>query len=162
MGRDASVAPQERINIKYKTATDGQEPTGELPFRMMVLGDFNMNGDQTELEDRKPVSVDKNSFEAVMREQNLSLKLSVADKLSDNQNQRLECDLKIERMRDFEPDSILEQVPELRKLMELRQQLMTLRSKVANEPKFRRKIQELISDDAARERLLTELGMSGE
>lgn len=159
MSREASVAPRERINIKYRTATDGQEPTGELPLRMLIVGDFTMKPEEDLVEDRKSVSVDKNSFAKVLREKNLSLEMMVPNKMTSDGSDMMDVTLKFEEMSDFEPDSIVQQIPELKKLLELREQLMALRSKVANEPKFRRRIQELLTDDSQRSRFMDELGL---
>lgn len=45
-----SVAPKERINIKYVPATDGEQAEVELPHKMLVLGDFGLD-DARALED---------------------------------------------------------------------------------------------------------------
>ena len=50
-------------------------------------------------------------------------------------------------------------MPELQKLMELRDALKALKSPLSNVPDFRKKVQELVKDDGARERLLKELGI---
>jgi len=39
--RDGSVAPKERVNIRYKSALDGQQEDVELPLRILMLGDFS-------------------------------------------------------------------------------------------------------------------------
>lgn len=55
----------------------------------------------------------------------------------------------------------MDQVPELKKLMELRAALTALKGPLGNVPKFRKKIQSIIKDDAAREKILGELGGGG-
>ena len=40
MSRDGSVAPKERINIRYVPATGDAQEDVELPLRMLVVGDF--------------------------------------------------------------------------------------------------------------------------
>jgi type VI secretion system protein ImpB len=62
-------------------------------------------------------------------------------------------------MKDFGPEAIVEQVPELKRLLELREALRALKGPLANVPEFRKKIQDLITDDTSRQRLLTEIGM---
>jgi type VI secretion system protein ImpB len=47
----------------------------------------------------------------------------------------------------------------LKRLLELREALRALKGPLANVPDFRKKIQELISDDSAREKLLAEIGI---
>lgn len=37
-----SVAPKERVNIKYVPATSDEQAEVELPHKMLVLGDFGL------------------------------------------------------------------------------------------------------------------------
>ena len=60
-------------------------------------------------------------------------------------------------IKDFDPESIAKNTPELNKLLELREALNSLKGPMSNRPEFRKKIQELIKDEAAREQLLKEL-----
>jgi type VI secretion system protein ImpB len=62
-------------------------------------------------------------------------------------------------MKDFGPEAIVEQVPELKRLLELREALRALKGPLSNVPEFRKKIQELIKDEDARQRLLAEIGL---
>ena len=61
MAKDGSVAPKERINIVYKPATNMDEEI-ELPFKMMVMGDFTGRADDTPLEDRSRINIDKDKI----------------------------------------------------------------------------------------------------
>jgi type VI secretion system protein ImpB len=162
MGKEASVAPKERVNITYKPATGDAQEEVELPLRILMMGDYTGKRDDTPLEERKPISVDKDNFSEVMAEQNLSLNMNVADKLSGNEGDEMTVGLKFKNLKDFTPEGVAEQVPELRQLMQLRNALTALKGPLGNIPKFRKKIQELLGDDAARERLMKELGMGDE
>ena len=42
--REGSVAPKERVNIRYKSALDGQQEDVELPLRILMLGDSTLYG----------------------------------------------------------------------------------------------------------------------
>lgn len=77
MSKEGSVAPKERINIKYVPATGDQQAEIELPLKTLVIGDFKGHTEETPVEDRQSVSVDKNNFESVMRESNLSISATV-------------------------------------------------------------------------------------
>ena len=72
------------------------------------------------VEDRNPIGVDKDNFNDVLKAQNLSLKINVDDKLSDEDNNKLCVDIAFDGMSDFSPDRIVQQVPELKKLLQLR------------------------------------------
>jgi type VI secretion system protein ImpB len=45
--KDGSVAPKERINIKYVPATGDQQAETELPLKMFVVGDFKGQAEET-------------------------------------------------------------------------------------------------------------------
>ena len=47
----SSVAPKERINIKYVPATGDQQAEVELPLKLLVTGDFKGHGELSALED---------------------------------------------------------------------------------------------------------------
>ena len=84
MPNEGSTSPKERVNIVYRPATGDVQEDVELPLKLMVLGDFTLRKDDTMLEDRKPISVDKDNFDKVMQSQGLSLQLQVPNKLSDD------------------------------------------------------------------------------
>jgi len=161
MATDGSVAPKERVNIVYKSSTGDAQEQVELPLKQLVLGDFTLREDDTPVEDIKPIRVDKDNFNDVLKGQNLSLQLAVSNRLADNapDDEQLPVSLKFQSIRDFEPDAIVEQVPELQQLIALRDSLKALKGPLGNLPDFRKQLQALMNDPGARERLLSELGV---
>jgi type VI secretion system protein ImpB len=161
-GKEGSVAPKERVNIVYKPATGGAQAEVELPLKLMVLGDFTSRPDDTQLEERKPVQIDKDNFNDVMGQHKLSVAFNVDNKLSAKEGEELPVELKFNSMKDFSPSEVARQVPELKKLLELREALTALKGPLANTPAFRKKIEELLKDPAQREKIMKELGMGGD
>jgi len=159
MSKEGSVAPKERVNITYKPATGNAKEEVELPLKMLMLGDYTMRPDPTPVEDRKPINVDKDNFQKVMAEQKLSLNFSVKARLSKQKDNELNVNLKFRRLSDMEPAAIANQVPELKKLLELRAALTALKGPLGNEKAFRNKIQQILNDPAQRNRLINELGL---
>ena len=159
MAKDVSIAPKERVNIVYKPATGDVQEEVELPLKLMVLGDFTGKEDPRTLEDRTPVSVDKDNFNDVMKGQGLSLDLVVPNKLDNDPEAQLKVNLKLESIADFAPDAIVKQIPELARLIELREALKALKGPLSNTPNFRKKIQEIVTDESARAAILKELGL---
>ncbi len=160
MGKEGSVAPMERVNITYKPATGDAQEEVELPLKMLMMGDFTMRPDPRQLEDRKPINVDKDNFSKVMSEQKLNLNFSVADKLSDSEEEaELPVNLRFRRLSDMEPESIANQVPELKKLLDLRAALTALKGPLGNEKAFRNKIQGILNDPGSRNKIINELGL---
>ncbi len=162
MAKESSVAPKERVNIVYKPATGGAQAEVELPLKLLVMGDYTLRADDTPLEERKPVNIDKDNFNDVMKNQGLNLSLKIPNKLSGQEGEELPVKLKFDSMKDFSPESVADQVPELKQLLELRTALQALKGPLGNIPAFRRKIEGIISDVEAREKLLKEIGTGEE
>jgi type VI secretion system protein ImpB len=161
MAKEGSVAPKERVNIVYKPATGDAQAEVELPLKLLVMGDFTLRNDDTPIEDRKPISVDKDNFQAVLKNQNLSLEMSVPNKLDDKADPDSVLAVKygIESLDDFSPDAIVSKVPELKDMIALRDALKALKGPLGNIPNFRKELQELIQDEGVRQRLLSEMGI---
>jgi type VI secretion system protein ImpB len=158
---DRSVAPKERVNIVYKSAVDGAQADVELPMKQLVIGDFTQRESDTPLEDRHTVTVDKENFNEVLKAQGLELQFAVPDRLDEKagKDDALAVSLSFSQLSDFEPDAIAGQVPELRALVQLRDALRALKGPLGNLPEFRKRLQEIVKDEAARDRLLGELGV---
>lgn len=161
MSQEASVAPKERVNIVYRPADcEGREDV-ELPLKMLVMGDFTGASNERPIEKRDPIAIDKENFNDVMKAQGITLDIAVPNRLAGEAGEDLTVSLKVEALRDFGPEAVVEQVPEMKRLLELREALRALKGPLSNAPDFRKKIQELITDDAARAKLLAEIGIDG-
>ena len=157
MAKEGSVAPKERINIKYSPSTGDAQEEVELPLKMMMMGDYTLRADDTPLEDRKPINVDKDNFNKVMEGQDLSLDVLVDNKLSEEPDAEMSMNLQFKSLKDFEPENIVKQVPELNQLLEMREALTALKGPLGNVPAFRKMLQEALTDEDARNKLLAEL-----
>ncbi|MEY8766140.1 MULTISPECIES: type VI secretion system contractile sheath small subunit [Francisella] len=159
ISKEGSVAPKERINIKYRSHGDKVEEK-ELPLKLLAVGDFTLKEDDTPVEDRKAVNINKLNFDDVMKSYNLSLDMAVENKINeDEKDSELGIKLKFDSIKDFNPDSIVEQVDELKKLKQLREALVALKSPLGNVPKFRRNLQSLVKDKESLDKLCQELGI---
>jgi type VI secretion system protein ImpB len=154
MANTPTPPPKERVNIVYKSDIDGAKAEVELPNKLLVIDDFTLKPDDRQVEDRDPINVDKNNFEEVLKGQNLSLDLNVDNRLTNEEDAKIPVHLEFNSLKDFEPDQVAKNVPEIAKLLEIREALKALRGPLANIPDFRKKIQELVQDPEAREKLL--------
>jgi len=160
VAKEGSVAPKERINITFKPATGGAQEEIELPLKLLVLGDFTQQVDERPVEDRKPINIDKNTFDDVLAKQKLGLTLSVPNRLQDEgDTQELAVNLSLNSMKDFNPANLVEKVPEMKKLMELRDALMALKGPLGNAPAFRKAIESVLENEDSRSRVLGEIGL---
>lgn len=159
MAKEASVAPRERVNIVYRPATGDAQEEVELPLKVLVMGDFTGKPDDRTLEEREPINIDKDNFNEVLKAQNIQLDVSVSNRISGEPDEDMNVSLKFESLKDFGPEAVAKNTPELNRLLELREALGALKGPLSNIPAFRKKIQELVKDDDAREKLLKELGV---
>jgi type VI secretion system protein ImpB len=157
--KDQTVAPKERVNITYKAQVGDAQEESELPLKILMVGDYTLKHDDTPLEERKPINIDKDNFNDVMAKQNLSVAMNVPNKLTDEKDAELSVNLNFRQLGDFGPEGIVKQVPELKKLLELRQALTALKGPLGNIPAFRKKIQALLGDGEQRKKLMEELGV---
>lgn len=118
-----------RVHITYDIEEGDAMVKKDLPFVVGVLGDFS--GNPTEplkpLKDRKFVQIDRDNFNDVMARFTPGLNLKVNNTLQ-NDGTEMSVNLKFKSMDDFSPARVAEQVEPLKKLLETRQQLQTLRS----------------------------------
>jgi len=158
MAKEGSVAPRERVNIVYRPATGNAQEEVELPLKLLVLGDFTGVPDDRPLEDREPINVDKDNFNEVLKAQGLGLNIAVPNRFAEEPEAEMNVELKFNSIKDFEPEAVARNTPELKRLLELREALGALKGPLSNLPDFRKKIQELVKDETARAKLLKELG----
>lgn len=159
MAKEGSVAPKERVNIKYSPATGDAQEEVELPLKLLMMGDYTLQQDDRPIEDRAPINVDKDNFNKVMEGQNLKLDVLVDNKLVEEDDAELATSLEFKNLKDFEPENIVKQVPELNQLLEMRDALTALKGPLGNVPAFRKMLQEALTDEDARKKLLDELDL---
>lgn len=159
---NGSVAPKERINISYIPKTDGEPSEVELPLNMLIVGDTGNTQETASLDERQMVSIDKHSFNSVMSEASISLNFAVPARLKEDakDEEEMNVSLEIKSLDDFSPDSVARQVPELNKLLELREALTALKGPIGNLPAFRAQLQAMLEDEASREQLLREISQA--
>ena len=162
MAKKPSKAPKERINITYRSAIRPSE-TIELPFKMLVLADVTGAPDERPFEERPPIRVDKDNFNDVLRETKVRLSVTVKNRLEEGDEAgEFGANLKFESLKDFTPGGVAQQVPELAKLLELREALSALKSPLGNRREFRKQIEDILKDKGARSKLMAELGLDEE
>nr|WP_321272429.1 type VI secretion system contractile sheath small subunit [uncultured Tolumonas sp.] len=160
-GKESSVAPKERINVTFKPSSGEGLDELELPLKLMMMGDYTLKIDDRKIEDRKAININKNNFNEVLEKHNLNLELQVPNRLTDETtDEELAIKLQFQSMKDFDPASLVQQVPEMKALMELRDALVALKGPLGNVPSFRKAIEEVLTNQESRDKVLAELGMN--
>jgi len=159
MASEGSVAPKERVNIVYKSNTGDQSEDVELPLKMLMLGDYTGAVCDDVVEDRTPINIDKDNFDAVLKNYQVSMDINVNNTLSGEDDDVIAVHVDVASMKDFSPDSVATQVPELNSLLELRRALLALKGPLGNVPAFRKTIQNILNDGGSREQIMSELGL---
>lgn len=160
-GKESSVAPKERINVTFKPSSGDGLDELELPLKLMMMGDYTLKADDRKIEDRKAININKNNFNEVLEKHNLNLELQVPNRLTDETtDEELAIKLQFQSMKDFDPASLVQQVPEMKALMELRDALVALKGPLGNVPSFRKAIEEVLTNQESRDKVLAELGMN--
>ena len=152
-----------RVHITYDVHTDGAEIKRELPFVMGVMGDFS--GNPTEkpapLSQRKFVEIDRDNFDTVMSKIKPELNFRVKDTLSGKEDSEIAVSLKFEKMDDFDPAAIVEQVPALKSLLESRNQLGELLTKLDMSEDLEEQLAQILSDTDRVQQTAGQLGVDG-
>ena len=153
-------ARKPRVHITYEVETEGAQVVRELPFVVGVMGDFS--GDPTQplrpMAERKFIQIDRDNFNDVMARMTPGVKLKVDNKLADDGSQ-MAVDLKFNSMDDFEPARIAEQVPALKALMETRNKLRDLMSKVDRSEDLENLLEQVLKNEGDMKTLSEQLGL---
>jgi type VI secretion system protein ImpB len=149
-----------RVHITYEVETEGAEVLRELPFIVGVLGDFS--GDPTQplrpMSDRKFIQIDRDNFDEVMARMTPGLNLRVDNTLSDAGGE-MAVSLKFNGIDDFEPARVAEQVPALKALLETRDKLRDLMSKVDRSEELESLLEQVLKNETELKTLSGQLGL---
>ena len=143
-----------RVHITYDVEVGGATIEKELPFVVGVMGDYSGNNSpvtKKPLADRSFVNINRDNFNEVMEGISPGLKIRVENTLqSDGSDFAVE--LKFNELEDFEPGRIVEQVPQLKAMLEMRNKLRDLLANADKKPNLESRLEELLqnTDETAR------------
>ncbi len=150
-----------RVHITYEVETEGAVAEKELPFIVGVLGDFS--GNPTEplkpLKDRKFVQIDRDNFNDVMARMTPGLNLKVDNTLKGDGSQ-MGVQLQFKSLDDFEPANVVKQVEPLRKLLETRDKLRDLLTKVDRSADLENVLEQVLQNTDELKKLSKDLGVA--
>jgi len=149
-----------RVHITYDVETEGTSVKKELAFVVGVMGDFaGQNRDALKpIKDRRFIQIDRDNFDDVLNRMNPKLKFRVDNKLADD-NTELDISLAFSSMSDFEPAAVVNQVEPLRKLMETRNKLRDLMTKIDRSEDLENLLETVLNNTSDLQKLSDELNI---
>ncbi|WP_370981167.1 type VI secretion system contractile sheath small subunit [Agaribacterium sp. ZY112] len=149
-----------RVHITYDVETNGAEVKKELPFVAGVMGDYS--GDNTDnkknLKERKFVQIDRDNFNEAMAKVNPKLGLQVENTLAGD-GSKMAVDLDFNKMDDFSPEAIVDQVEPLKQLLEARNKLRDLLSKADRSEDLENVLEDILKNTDNITEISKELGV---
>lgn len=149
-----------RVHITYEVEIGGAIEQKDLPFVLGVLGDFS--GQPSEqlprLKDRKLIEIDRDNFDQVLAGMKPRLAYRVNNTLAGDDS-KINVELRFNSLDDFEPDRVVQQVEPLRRLIEARQKLSDLLSRMDGNDRLEELLQDVIQSTGQQQQLSQALGL---
>lgn len=148
--------PRARINLKLALHTGGAQKKVELPLKLLTVGDFSNGKEKRPLSEREKVNVNKNNFDSVLSEFNPEINLAVQNALA-GEGLEENIQLKFSCIKDFEPEQVARQIPQLRAMLAMRNLLRDLKSNLLDNATFRKELEKILKDPALSQELRDEM-----
>jgi type VI secretion system protein ImpB len=150
-----------RVHITYEVETGGARVLRELPFVMGVLGDFSGKSTQPlkPLKDRKFIQIDRDNINDVLARMTPGLEYRVTNTLKGDGSE-MAVKLQFNSMDDFDPGRVVQQVEPLKKLLETRDKLRDLLTKVDRSDELENLLERILNSKEDITKLSAELGAS--
>jgi type VI secretion system protein ImpB len=145
-----------RINLMVDVQTGDAMKRVELPLRVMAIGDFAGRPTEAAIVDREPVNVNKDNFDDVLRSLDVGAELIVPDRQG-APGDETKVALRFDTLKAFHPEQVAQQVPQIVRLVAMRNLLSDLRNRVINAAEFRKGLERIVNDPSARAQLVGEL-----
>lgn len=150
--------PRARVNIALDLETGGATVKKELPLKLLVMGDFSTGKGEGDLSERQRINITSNNLEQVMADLAPEAKFSVPNRITDDPESEISVDLKFEKFKDFHPEQVATQIPEISSLLAMRNLLKDLKSNLLDNSTLRKEVERIMQSDADLNSLKDELG----
>ncbi|SCM54657.1 type VI secretion system protein ImpB [Hafnia alvei] len=104
----------------------------------------------------KKVNINKNNFDNVLSEFSPSINLSVENTLSGDGSEE-NIRLSFSGMKDFEPEQVARQIPQLKAMLAMRNLLRDLKANLLDNQAFRKELEKILLDPTLSAELRSEL-----
>jgi type VI secretion system protein ImpB len=156
MAQNDDKTAQSRVNIVYHSKEDERSEV-ELPFKVLVMGDFTRAEDGTPMNERESIPVTRDNLDAVMRALSPRVDISVRDILRGEDDSRIPVRLRFESLEDFTPKRLVQRIAPLQEATALRRRLLEARRALSERPELAKELEELLASDDVRARLRNQL-----
>jgi type VI secretion system protein ImpB len=151
-----------RVQITYDVETGGAMRKVELPFVVGVMADLSGQPKDAlkPLKERKVANIDRDNFNAVLEKAAPRLALKVDNRLTD-ENTKLAVELNFKHIDDFEPARVAAQIGPMNELMQMRQRLVELLSKMEGNDKLETLLADVLGNTEKAMALAKHMGIEG-
>lgn len=148
--------PKARINLKLDLHTGGAQKKTELPLKLLVTGDFSHGGETAPLSERVKTNINKNNFDSVLSEYSPKINIAVKNMLAAEGGEE-NIHLVFRKMKDFTPEEVARQIPQLKAMLAMRNLLRDLKANLLDNQSFRKELEKILIDPALSAELRAEL-----
>jgi type VI secretion system protein ImpB len=148
--------PKARINLKLDLHTGGASKKTELPLKLLLAGDFSHGQASAPLSERKKVNLHKNNLDAVLADYSPTVNLTVKNTLAADGSED-NVTLTFRSMKDFTPEQVSRQIPQLKAMLSMRNLLRDLKANLLDNQAFRKELEKILLDPALSAELRAEL-----
>ncbi|WP_199608573.1 type VI secretion system contractile sheath small subunit [Flocculibacter collagenilyticus] len=136
--------PRARVNISLELETNGASKKNELPLKMLLVGDYSNGQNEADFTERERVAIDKNNVSQVLKDMAPKAKFMVDDKI--NGEGAIGVNLTFDSFDSFDPEHVAAQVPELNKMMAMRNLLRDLKSNLLDNSSLRKELERVLQN----------------
>jgi type VI secretion system protein ImpB len=149
-----------RVQIEYEVNLDGAMKKTELPFVVGILADLSAQRKEAlpKLKDRKFVNIDRDNLDEMMEKAAPRLAYRVPNKLTEG-NQDMNVELNFKNMDDFGPAQVAKQVPALKALLEQRDKLHQMLTKLEGNDALEDALKDIVTNTEKAIALAKETGV---
>ncbi|TCC13278.1 type VI secretion system contractile sheath small subunit [Kosakonia quasisacchari] len=148
--------PKARINLKLDLHTGGAQKKTELPLKLLVTGDFSNGQETASLSERVKVNINKNNFNSVLSDYSPKINLVVENTLAGNGSEE-NISLTFRDMKDFTPEEVARQIPQLKAMLAMRNLLRDLKANLLDNQTFRKELEKILLNPSLSAELRDEL-----
>ena len=148
--------PKARVNITLDLETNGAQKKTELPLKLLILGQFNADAENSNIASREKINITKENLNHTLENLSLTSHYTVPNHLKKNDSE-LQVHLNFKQYTDFHPKQIVTQIPELRQLVAMRNLLKELKANIVDNKTLQSELEKIIRDKKAIQQVQKEL-----